>query len=179
MSLLFHSLPYLMSALFLNICSTPSQIIPGVTLSQASSASFILALQQSVSTLLEVPVSAVTNVTVTANRRMLLSGVIISYTVTVTSDQTPDHFIGVLESSVSDGSFATTLSTNSGVAISSISSIIVLNLSPTSSPTSSPTLTPVNMPSGKTRVIFYRIWTFARLTVITLIMMITIMVRLL
>ena len=80
-------------------------------------------------------IALVTDVSVTANRRMLLSGVSVSYTVTVSSGRTPDYYVTSLQSSLGSNTFVATLSSNSGVPIEGISGLVILNKSPTPSPT--------------------------------------------
>ena len=114
------------------------QTLPELTLDEASSDSFLQAMALSISTSIGVPASTVTNMLVAANRRMLLSGVTASYILTIASGKTPEFFMSALQESVSSGSFATSLSANSGVQINIASGLSVVNLSPTSSPTLSP-----------------------------------------
>ena len=110
-----------------------SQDLPDVTSSQAVSARFTPALGETISELLGEPVSVVTDVTVTANRRMLLSGVRVSYIVTVTSGQTIDNLSALLHASASSGTFASILSVKLGYLISKTSIYAVYNLSATAS----------------------------------------------
>ena len=114
------------------------QDLPDLTLSDASSESFTVALGQSVAVVLKVPASSVSNVRIKAKRRMLLSGVSVTYIVTIVSGRTTQDFIDALHESESSGSFATSLSTNSGVQINSASGLIVIDMSESSSPTASP-----------------------------------------
>ena len=119
------------------------QNLPGLILSDASSESFALAVVETVIAIMfpltKEAVLSVTIVSITANRRMLLSGVTVTYIVNITSTKAPEFFMGALQESVSSGSFATSLSANSGVQINSASGLSVVNLSPTFSPTTSPT----------------------------------------
>ena len=85
------------------------------------------------SSVLGVPVNAMTDVVIIANRRMLLSGVSVSYIVTVSSDAATDYYIALLQKSVSNGIFATTLSAKCGFQITSASVLAVFNLSATTS----------------------------------------------
>ena len=106
-----------------------SQDLPDVTSSQAVSARFTPALGETISELLGEPVSVVTDVSVTANRRMLLSGVRVSYIVTVTSGETIDNLSALLHASASSGTFAAILSVKLGHLISKTSIYAVYNLS--------------------------------------------------
>ena len=85
------------------------------------------------SSVLGVPVNAMTDVLIIANRRMLLSGVSVSYIVTVSSDAATDYYITLLQQSVSNGIFATTLSAKCGFQITGASVLAVFNLSATTS----------------------------------------------
>ena len=71
----------------------------------------------------------VSDVSVTANRRNLLSGVRVSYIVTVASDQTTDYLVMLLHASASSGSFAAMMSAKSGIPIRGTSIYAVYNLS--------------------------------------------------
>ena len=71
----------------------------------------------------------VSDVSVTANRRNLLSGVRVSYIVTVASNQTTDYLVMLLHASASSGSFAATMSAKSGIPIRGTSIYAVYNLS--------------------------------------------------
>ena len=106
-----------------------SQDLPDVTSSQAASDSFTPALEETISELLGEPVTVVTDVTVTAERRMMLSGVRVSYTVTVTSGQTIDNLSALLHASESSGTFASILSVKLGYLISKTSIYAVYDLS--------------------------------------------------
>ena len=106
-----------------------SQDLPDVTSSQAASDSFTSALEDTISELLGEPVTVVTDVTVTAERRMMLSGVRVSYIVTVTSGQTIDNLSALLHASASSGTFAAILSVKLGHLISKTSIYAVYDLS--------------------------------------------------
>ena len=110
-----------------------SQDLPDVTSSQAASDSFTPALEETISELLGEPVTVVTDVTVTAERRMMLSGVRVSYIVTVTSGQTTEHLSALLHASESSGTFASILSVKLGYLISKTSIYAVYDLSTTAS----------------------------------------------
>ena len=57
---------------------------------------------------------------ITQNRRLLLSGVSVIYTVRVTDGTTSEHLIALLESSISQGTFLASLGTNSGLLVESV-----------------------------------------------------------
>ena len=113
-------------------------MLHGLTLDQASNGSLALAVVVVVSDVLGVPPSSVSDVSVAANRRMLLAGVRISYNITVTSTKTAETLIATLLESMFSGKFAEILSYKSGLSVSSVSGLAVVNLSPTTSPTASP-----------------------------------------
>ena len=78
--------------------------------------------------------SAVTDVTLTVGRRMLLSDVTISYTLTVVSDKNFDYYFGALQTSVMNGNFLKSLLSNSGVPIDGAFDFRSTDYSPTASP---------------------------------------------
>lgn len=112
-----------------------------MTIVQASSSSFAFAIQQSISNALSIPVTAVIGVSVVANRRKLLSGVIVSYTVNLISGRTSDSLANALTTFVSSDNFVTNLSANSGIVVSGVGIAIISNMSPTYSPSKSPLIT--------------------------------------
>ena len=57
---------------------------------------------------------------ITQNRRLLLSGVSVTYTVRVTDGTTSEHLMALLESSISQGTFLASLGTNSGLLVESV-----------------------------------------------------------
>ena len=73
------------------------------------------------------------DVRVTANRRVLLSGATVSYIVNITSTRPPEFFMGALQESVSSGSFASLLSAKSGLVIRRTSIYVVSFFPPTAS----------------------------------------------
>lgn len=101
---------------------------------------FSYAVKETVSTTLDVPVNAITEVTVKGNRRVLLSGVAISYVLSITSGRSAESFMTMLNESVISHSFATSLSRNSGLAITGVSGLRFVNYSPTTSPTDTPVI---------------------------------------
>ena len=88
--------------------------------------------------MLGVPLSAVSDVTVTANRRMLLSGVTFSYIVIIDSGHTPDYYITKVETTEYSNNLLTSLSATTGIPIDDITIAAVTDLSPTFTPTSGP-----------------------------------------
>ena len=69
---------------------------------------------------LEVQESSVEELLITQNRRLLLSGVSVTYTVRVTDGTTSEHLMALLESSISQGTFLASLGTNSGLLVESV-----------------------------------------------------------
>ena len=118
----------------------------GITVAQATKATFILAVKQSISDALDVPISDVVSVTVVVtNRRELLSGVSIFYTLSVTSGRKSDSIINDLKMYTSSTDFATSLSVKSGIIISGVGVPVITDLSPTSIPS----MAPVTMTAGE------------------------------
>ena len=105
-----------------------------------------MAVKQSISDALSVPISDVDSVTVAVtNRRKLLSSVIISYTLSVTSGRKSDYLINELKRYTSSTDFATSLSFKSGIVISGVGVPIITDMSPTSTPS----MAPVSLPAGE------------------------------
>ena len=94
---------------------------------------FTVALGETVSESLGEPVIVVSDVSFSANRRKLLTGVRVSYIVTITSTKSTEFFMDALQESVSSGSFASVLSVKLGYLISRTSVLAVYNLSPPAS----------------------------------------------
>ena len=57
---------------------------------------------------------------ITQNRRLLLSGVSVTYTVRVFDGTTSEHLMALLESSISQGAFLASLDINSGLLVESL-----------------------------------------------------------
>ena len=57
---------------------------------------------------------------ITQNRRFLLSGVSVTYTVRVFDGTTSEHLMALLESSILQGTFLASLDTNSGLLVESV-----------------------------------------------------------
>ena len=73
-----------------------------------------------------------------SSRRVLLSGMFVSYDINVTSYRTPESFKLALTESVSSGNFVTVLKAKSGIEIESTNDLHFDDYSPTSNPTMSP-----------------------------------------
>ena len=73
-----------------------------------------------------------------SSRRVLLSGMFVSYDINVTSYRTPESFKLALTESASSGNFVTVLKAKSGIEIESTYDLHFDDYSPTSKPTMSP-----------------------------------------
>ena len=93
--------------------------------------------------------SAVTDVSFLSGRRILLSDVTISYTLTVLSRETSDYHASALKASVLNGNFLNSLLLKSGVPISGAYDFRTTNYSPTASPVSVDSQAGSSEPSGK------------------------------
>ena len=82
--------------------------------------SFRRALKKVIAQVLEVQEVSVEELLITQNRRLLLSGVSVTYTVRVTDGTTSEHLMALLESSISQGTFLASLGTNSGLLVESV-----------------------------------------------------------
>ena len=117
-------------------CHLRHQVLSGVTLRQASTASFSAAVLQLVSDLLY-GLGTVSDVKVSQNKQTLLSGVTLSYVVTSVRSY---YFAYLrLKGYVERGLFQSALSTFSGVSITGVSGFTAIDVRPTFSPTSTPT----------------------------------------
>ena len=113
------------------------QVLSGVTLLQASTASFSTAVLKLVSSLLY-SLGTVSDIKVLQNKQVLPSSVTLSYVVTTDSEKTLIAYIR-LKGNVENGIFRSALSTLSGVSITGVSGFTTIGLSPTFSLTSAPT----------------------------------------
>ena len=80
---------------------------------------------------------------ITINRRILLSTVSVSFSVTANTVSSPESYITALDTAISSGALTIMLSASSGVG-TDVSALVVTNFSPTMSPTTFPTQSPVN-----------------------------------
>ena len=87
---------------------------------QTTTPSFRRALKKTIAQVLEVQEASVEELLITQNRRLLLSGVSVTYTVRVTDGTTSERLITLLESSISQGTFLASLDTNSGLLVESV-----------------------------------------------------------
>ena len=120
------------------------QSITGVTYAQAAVLSFLTALINTVASTLGVQAGAISlaNVVLLQNRRILLSSISITYTVSISSSISSANLASFLDAAVSSGSFASSLSSYSGYPSLSIQGTFSVV---TSSPTGAPAAT---TPSG-------------------------------
>ena len=78
---------------------------------------------------------------ISSTRRVLLSGMYVSYDLNLISTRTPESFKAALMESVATGGFVQVLHANSGVLLESTYGLHFVDFSPTSAPTSSPVST--------------------------------------
>ena len=107
-------------------------------MAQALDPSFSVALQNTVSTILTVPVSAVINIDILETRRRLLASIIMMYSVSVNSGDSTEELITKLQDSVASGLFLRTLQAFSGLNITGVSGLDILGVTPTAGPTKVP-----------------------------------------
>ena len=109
----------------------------GVTVAQASTPSFTNAIIGTVSQALGTSSKTVSGVIITTGGTAAAPDVGMIYAVNVSSGVTTKTLLGRLDTSIVSGSFLKSLSEKSGVNISSVSGLVLLNTSPTVSPTPS------------------------------------------
>ena len=134
----FRSVPFL--SLHYNISAAFAMTIygmTGVTVAQASTPSFTDAIIGTVSQALGTSPKTVSGVIITTSGTAAAPDVGMIYAVNVTSGITTKVLLGRLDTSIVSGKFLKSLSEKSGVNISSVSGLVLLNTSPTISPTPS------------------------------------------
>ena len=77
-------------------------------------------MTKTIAQVLEVDEVSVEELSITQNRRILLSGVSVTYTVRVFDGTTSEHLMALLESSILQGTFLASLNTNSGLLVESV-----------------------------------------------------------
>ena len=77
-------------------------------------------MTKTIAAILEVQEVSVEELLISQKRRSLLSGVSVTYTVRVFDGTTSEHLMGLLESSVLQGTFLASLNTNSGLLVESV-----------------------------------------------------------
>ena len=114
----------------------------------ASNATLPLAIRKTVADILKVPEKNISTPIISSARRVLLSGMYVSYDLNLISTRTPESFKVALIESVTTGAFVTLLHANSGVLLERTYDLHFDDFSPTSTPTSSPVSTLSSL-SGK------------------------------
>ena len=77
-------------------------------------------MKKTIAQVLEVEEVSVEDLLITQNRRLLLSGVSVTYSVRVFDGTTSEHLMALLESSILHGTFLASLNTNSGLLVESV-----------------------------------------------------------
>ena len=113
-----------------------------MTLAQASSPAFSLAIIGTVSSASGIYPEAVGGILLSSIRRQLLTGVSMIYAINATTGMTTDTLVNRLQDSVTSGAFLDSMIEKSGLPITGVSGLILLNTSPTPSPTQATLHTP-------------------------------------
>ena len=124
------------------------QTITGITVEQASNESFKEALKQTISDIIFIPLSSISNITVTSNAPLL--GITISFVLTVVSEESAEWYVATLKKSVENDQFITYLSSNSGVILADVFNFRLIDFSTTLNPSSSPVSVFAQFNEGKT-----------------------------
>ena len=113
-----------------------------MTLAQASSPAFSLAIIGTVSSASGIYREAVGGILLSSIRRQLLTGVSMIYAINATTGMTTDTLVNRLQDSVTSGAFLDSMIEKSGLPITGVSGLILLNTSPTPFPTQATLHTP-------------------------------------
>ena len=116
----------------------------------AFNATLPLAIRKTVADILKISEKDISMPVISSTRRVLLSGMYVSYDLNLISTRTPESFKAALMESVTTGGFVQVLHANSGVLLVSTYGLHFVDTSPTSAPTSSPVST-LSSPAGKER----------------------------
>ena len=96
------------------------------------------AIRRTVAEILDISEKSISIPIISPKRRMLLSGVYVTYDLNVTSYRTPEWYKSTLTESVEKGHFITLLSSKAGVVLGISYDLHFDDYSPTSRPISSP-----------------------------------------
>ena len=116
----------------------------------AFNATLPFAIRKTVADVLKISEKDISMPVISSTRRVLLSGMYVSYDLNLISTRTPESFKVALMESVTTGGFVQVLHANSGVLLESTYGLHFVDTSPTSAPTSSPVST-LSSPAGKER----------------------------
>ena len=118
----------------------------------ASNATLPLAIRKTVADILKISEKNISMPVISSARRVLLSGMYVSYDLNLISTRTPESFKAALMESVTTGGFVQVLHANSGVLLESTYDLRFVDTSPTFAPTGSPVST-LSSQAGKERII--------------------------
>ena len=125
----------------------------------ASNATLLLAIRKTVADILKISGKNISMPVISPTRRVLLSGMYVSYDLNLISTRTPESFKVALKESVTTGGFVQVLHANSGVLLESTYDLHFVDFSPTFAPTSRPV--PItSSQAGKKRIISIKIIRF-------------------
>ena len=114
------------------------QTLSGINVSLASNVTFLLAIRMTVAEILLIPEKTISLPIMTSMRRLLLSGMYVSYDINVTSHRPTESFKVALLKSVTTGDFLTVLHSKSSILLQSTYDLHFVDYMPTTRPTSSP-----------------------------------------
>ena len=124
---------------YVNICEL--QTLAGINGSMASNATLPSAIRKTVADILKISEKYISMPVISSARRVLLSGMYVSYDVNLTSTRTPESYKVALMDSVRSGGFVEVLHAKSGVLLERTYDLYFVDFSPTSAPTRSPVST--------------------------------------
>ena len=104
----------------------------------ASNATLPSAIRKTVADILKISEKYISMPVISPTRRVLLSGMYVSYDLNLINTRTPESFKAALMESVTTGGFVQVLHANSGVLLESTYDLHFVDYMPTTRPTSSP-----------------------------------------
>ena len=117
------------------------------------------AIRKTVADILKISEKYISMPVISPTRRVLLSGMYVSYDLNLISTRTPESFKVALMESVTTGGFVQVLHANSGVFVERTYDLRFFDFSPTFAPTSNLVST-LSSPAGKERIISSKIIPF-------------------
>ena len=110
-------------------------------------------IRKTVSEILSIPEKTITLPKISSSRRVLLSGIYVSYDINITSYRTPESYKLALTEAMVSGAFVSLIEAKSTVGIQSMYDLHFDDYSPTSQPS----ISPLSLLSGSKGMVFVTI----------------------